>query len=160
MTTKELLLHITRAAYDGDEMSLLCGVFPSKWLPPDGLVRDPERSLTDGVARQETDLSSWTILKILRHVADCKAGYMIQAFGQPPQSFPLPGDDLESVLAFLEATHRHLITSLQNTDEADLNEPVPTSWHGETAANLFWVMAQHDVDHGSQIVSLRKLVER
>jgi uncharacterized damage-inducible protein DinB len=160
MTTKELLLHITRKAYDG-EMSVLRGVFPWKWDPSQNdLVPDPGRALTDDVARRETELSSWTILKVLRHVAQCKAGYMVEAFGEPPEPLPPAGEDLESVLAYLEATQKLLVTCLENMDEADMGKPVPTSWHGETAANLFWVMAQHDVDHGSQIVSLRKLVER
>jgi hypothetical protein len=159
VTTKELLLRITRAAYGGDEMSLLCGVFPWKWAPSQGLVPDPERSLTDDIARRDADHSSWTVLKVLKHVAECKAGYMIQAFGEPPQPFPPPGDDLRSVLTYLETTQTYLMTCLKKIDEADLGKPVPTPWHGETAANLFWVMAQHDVDHGSQIVSLRKLVE-
>jgi len=159
VTTKELLLNITRAAYDGDEMSLLCGVFPRKWAPPNGVVPDPERNLTNDVARQETHLSSWTILKILQHVGQCKATYMNQAFGEPPHPFPPVGDDLASALAHLEAAHRYLVACLENVDETDLDKPVPTSWHGETAANLFWVMAQHDVDHGSQLVCLRKLVE-
>jgi uncharacterized damage-inducible protein DinB len=160
MTTKELLLHITRTAYRSDEMALLCGVFPWKWEPGQGLVPDTERRLTDDVARRETELSSWTMLKVLQHVAECKAGYMVEAFGEPPEALPPVGDDLDSVLAYLEATQKLLVTCLENMDDADLGKPVPTSWHGETAANLFWVMAQHDVDHGSQIVSLRKLVER
>jgi uncharacterized damage-inducible protein DinB len=160
MTTKELLLHITRTAYRNDEMALLCAVFPHKWEPGQGLVPDTDRALTGDVARRETELSSWTILKVLKHVADCKAGYMAEAFGEPPEPFPPVGDDLPSMLAYLQATQDYLVVCLESVEEADLGRPVPTSWHGETAANLFWVMAQHDVDHGSQIVSLRKLVER
>jgi uncharacterized damage-inducible protein DinB len=160
MTTKELLLHITRTAYRNDEMALLCAVFPHKWEPGQGLVPDTDRALTGDVARRETELSSWTIVKILKHVADCKAGYMAEAFGEPPEPFPPVGDDLPSMLAYLQATQDYLVVCLESVEEADLGRPVPTSWHGETAANLFWVMAQHDVDHGSQIVSLRKLVER
>ena len=83
-----------------------------------------------------------------------------EAFGEPSSPLPPVGDDLESALAYLEATRTLLVACLENMDEEALREPVPTSWHGETSANLFWVMAQHDVDHGSQIVSLRKLVER
>jgi hypothetical protein len=159
MTTKELLLHITRAAYDGDEMSLLCGMFPRKWVPPDDLVPDPARNLTDDVARRETGLSSWTILSVLQHVADCKAMYMAQAFGEPPCALPPAGDNLQSILAYLDAAHNYLTTCLGSMDDANLDQPVPTSCHGETAANLFWVMAQHDVNQGSQLVSLRKLAE-
>jgi uncharacterized damage-inducible protein DinB len=159
MTAKELLLHITRTAYDGDEMSLLCGVFPYKWDDAiNDLVPDPERALTDQVARRETERSSWSILRVLEHVAECKAGYMVQAFGEPDETFPPQGDDLESVLAYLAATQAYLVTCLEGMDEVSLGQPVPTEWHGETAANLFWVMAQHDVDHGSQIVNLRNLV--
>ena len=160
MTTKELLLHITRTAYRNDEMALLCAVFPHKWEPGQGPVPDTDRALTDDVARRETELSSWTVVRVLKHVADCKAGYMVEAFGEPPEPFPPTGDDLSSTLAHLQATQDYLVACLEGLEDADLGRPVPTSWHGETAANLFWVMAQHDVDHGSQITSLRKLVER
>jgi uncharacterized damage-inducible protein DinB len=160
MTTKELLLHITRTAYRNDEMALLCGVFPWKWdTTTNDLVPDPERELTDEVARRQKKISSWTILTVLQHVAECKAGYMAEAFGEPPEPLPPAGDDLPSVLAYLESTQQHLVSCLEGMAEEDLDKPVPTSWHGETAANLFWVMAQHDVNHGSQILSLRKLVE-
>lgn len=161
MTTKELLLHITRTSYRNDEMALLCGVFPWKWdTAKNDLVPDRDRELTDDVAQRETDASSWTILRVLQHVAECKAGYMVEAFGEPLEPLPSMGGDLPSVLEYLEATQRLLVSCLEGMAEEDLGKPVSTSWHGETAANLFWVMAQHDVNHGSQIVSLRKLVER
>ena len=160
MTTKELLLHITRTAYRNDEMALLCGVFPWKWdTEKNDLVPDRDRELTDDVAQRETDASSWTILRVLQHVAECKAGYMVEAFGEPTEPLPPVGEDLPSVLSYLKATQDLLVSCLQGLVEEDLSKPVPTSWHGETAANLFWVMAQHDVNHGSQILSLRKLVE-
>jgi hypothetical protein len=37
---------------------------------------------------------------------------------------------------------------------------VPTDWHGESAAHLLWVLAQHDVAHGAQIGVLRDAIER
>lgn len=155
MTAKELLRRETESAYNGDEMSLLCGVYARKWVPPDNLVRDPDRDLTPEQARQQPAVWHCPILSILEHVADCKAMYMEQAFGPPPEPYPEPGGSLVTMLAYLESTHRRLLACLDALDDHALARPVPTACHGETAADLFWVLAQHDVCHGAQITVIR-----
>ncbi|HUT57795.1 MAG TPA: DinB family protein [Phycisphaerae bacterium] len=158
MTTKELLLHQTELACNGDEMSLLCGVYARKWTPPDNLIRDPDNDLSEGEAARRPDGWYQGIGEILKHVAECKVMYMTQAFGPPPQALAEPGESLTSLLACLEAAQAHLKTCLAKLDEAALARPVPTSSHGESAAHLFWVLAQHDVAHGSQIVMIRDML--
>ena len=155
MDTRELLRHQTELAYNGDEMSLLCGVHTWKWVPPDNLVRDPDRDLTPEQARQQPAVWHCPILSILEHVADCKAMYMEQAFGPPPDPHPEPGGCLVTVLAYLDATQRRVLDCLDGLDDQALARPVSTACHGETAANLFWVLAQHDVCHGAQITVIR-----
>ena len=41
MTAKELLLHITKTAYNADEMALLSDVFSWRFVPPNRMERDP-----------------------------------------------------------------------------------------------------------------------
>ena len=160
MTGKQLLLHITAKAYDADEMALLSDVFPWRFVPPDRLERDPSRDLTEAVARTKPERWHQPIWDILKHVGECKAMYLEQAFGPPPEPYPEIGESLESLLAYLESVQRRCIACIEALDEADLGEPVPTDWHGESAAHLFWVLAQHDVAHGAQIGVLRDAIER
>ncbi len=89
-------------------------------------------------------------------MADCKAMYLTQAFGQPPEPFPPAGDTLGSLLAYLDAVQRYQAACLQGLSDEALDQPVPTSGHGESAAHLFWVLAQHDVYHGTQIGMVRE----
>ena len=156
MTAKELLLHMTRLAYDADEMALLSGVFPWKFEPPGPAVQDPARDLTDEQAHAKPDCWHRPIIDILIHAAFCKVHYMTQAFGEPPEPLGEAGQTLESVLAYLDAAQRLVLARLEAIDEADLAKPVATDHHGESAANLFWVLAQHDVAHGSQIKLIRE----
>lgn len=156
MTAKQLLLHMTRLAYNADEMALLTSVYPWTWRPPGPAVRDPARDLTDEQARAKPDGWHRSILDILRHVAECKVAYMTQAFGEPPEPLGEAGQTLEDVLAWLDAAQRLVVARLEAIDEADLAKPVQTDHHGESAANLFWVLAQHDVAHGSQIELIRE----
>lgn len=154
-----MLGRMTAEAYNGDEMSLLCGVFARRWEPPDNLVPDPERNLTaDGAKRKAAGWDS-SILDLLRHVAECKAMYMEQAFGAPAEGFGAPGEELGSVLAYLNATHAYLVACLDKIPDEDLGRSVSTQCHGESAANLFRVLAQHDIHHGSQIKLIRRLAE-
>ena len=144
MTCKELLLHETRRAHDWDEMCMLSAV----------------RGLTTEVARREPEaLWHQSIWQIIHHVAVCQLIYMKQAFGEPSEPIPEPGDTIESLLEYLDACYRYRLQCLERIDEKGLAEPVPTDWHGESAADLFWVMIQHDVNHAGQIVVLREALE-
>lgn len=158
MTAKELLLHVTKLAYDGDEMALLSDVFPWRFVPPDKLERDPARDLTDETARAKPACWHQSIWDILKHVGECKAGYLEQAFGPPAEPYPEIGEDLASLLTYVAAVQRRCVACIEAIDEGKLDKPVPTEWHGESAAHLFWVLAQHDVAHGAQIGVLRAAV--
>jgi len=155
MTTKELLKGITAQAYNADEMSLLCGVYARKWVPPDNLVADPENNLTEDQACAGSTAWHQSIWKILEHVADCKVMYAVQAFGEPSEPLPAKGGSLESLLAYLDAAQQYVEHCLERISEEALAKPVPTACHGESAAHLFWILAQHDVTHGAQIQVIR-----
>jgi hypothetical protein len=157
MTAKDLLRHETDRAFDCDEMSLLSAVRPydfgphTDWKP----VRNPAADLSTEAARLSRAGWHRTIWQIIEHVADCKVMYMTQAFGAPPEDPPAPGETLDSLLAYLQACHEYLVTCLESSTAETLASPVPVC-HGETLANRFWVLAQHDVVHGSQIEVLRQ----
>ena len=85
--------------------------------------------------------------------------YMDQAFGPPAEDYPEPGETLQSVLRYVAAAHQRMIECLQSLDDEALVRPVKTTAHGESAANLFWVLVQHDVSHGGQIGVLRAAIE-
>ncbi|HJN16521.1 MAG TPA: DinB family protein [Armatimonadota bacterium] len=141
MTLRDLLLHETERAYDWDEMCMKAATR--------GLTTEAARRSTDGV---------WhcPIWSIIDHVARCDLMYMIQAFGDPPKPVAEPGDTIESLLEYLEACHAYRVHCLEQIAEDDLAKPVPTAWHGESAANLFWTMIQHDVSHAGQITVIRE----
>jgi uncharacterized damage-inducible protein DinB len=141
MMAKELVLHETKRAYDWDEMCMLSAV----------------RGLTTELARREPEgLWYQSIWQIIHHVAICQLMYMKQAFGEPAEPIAEPGETIESLLEYLDVCYHYRLACLERIDEDDLAKPVPTDWHGESAANLFWVMVQHDVNHAGQIMVLRE----
>ena len=158
MTGKELLLHETRRAYDWDEMSLLSATRPYDFGPHTEWksVRNPAADLTTEQTRLPRAGWHRTVWEVIEHVAGCKLGYMTQAFGAPSEAPPAVDDTLESLMANLQASHEYLLACLESTTDEALAQPVPVG-HGETLANLFWVLAQHDVVHGSQIEVLREV---
>jgi len=161
MTAKQLLLHETIQAYDFEEMSLLTSV--KGWKRDNATsseVRAPERNLPDELANREPLHWHRGIIAILEHVAYCKIMYLTQAFGTPPAPLPDSDGTLASVLARLDAARAGLIDCLQKLPDEKLSDPVLTQFHGVSAANVFWVLAQHDVCHGSQIDMLRDEFEQ
>ena len=157
MATKEFLLKLTASAYDGDEMSLLCGVYARKWDDTKGVVPDPYNDLTDEGANVPAPNWGRTPLDVIKHVADCKAMYMEQAFGSPSTPRPEPVDTLKSLLRYLDSTHKYVTVCLGALCEDDLQKPLPTQCHGESAANLFRVLAQHDIYNGAYINAIRRV---
>jgi len=151
---KELLQTMTREAYEGDEMSLLSAIHPRKWDANWRPVLDEEHFLTDAEAMGQP--AGWyrTMFDIIKHVADCKFMYMTQAYGAPAEP-PPSADDLASLLSYLQASQDLVTKRLEEQTDEALARPVPTTFHGESGAHLFWVLAQHDVCHGSQIEALR-----
>lgn len=164
-TVKQLLLKQTADAYDGRaDMSLtasLRGITPAEasWRPGEGTP---------------------TAEQIVRHVAWAKSRYCHEGFGRPmaledgyvdangdapglPWEFPCGAGWGSRVAAgigpaveLLELSHRVLVGCLESLSENALDQPVPTR-HGTSAANLFWVMAMHDLYHAGQIRTRRTL---
>lgn len=159
MTKKDLLLHLTNISFDGTNNSLLIGIRPTMWVPPDRTMPDLENYLTEEQAKKRPDCWHRSVFEILHHVADYKAKFIIQAFGPPEKPLPQVGRTLESAVAYLEAAHEYVVECLERIPEEDLDKPVRTECHGETAAILFSVLAQHDAKHGGEIQVLRNYLK-
>lgn len=95
---------------------------------------------------------------ILAHAAWPKVAYISQAFGAPPKPIPKSDGTLRSALKRLDAAQAYLVNCLEGLPNDKLCEPVPTTY-GESAANLFLALLQHDIYHGGQISLLRNEFE-
>jgi hypothetical protein len=141
MNIKQLLLKQTHEAYAGDaEMSLLAAL----------------EELTSAEAGWRLNETTWTIEENLYHVASCKIDYCQQGFGRWSEVYPKPLGDLAPLLALLDRAHQHLVQCLERCTEADLAEPIPTRFHGQSAAHFFWIMIMHDITHASAIAMIRR----
>ena len=141
MNAKELLQKQTHEAFAGDdEMSLMAAV----------------RRLAQEEAAWKPNRETGTIEQIVHHVAACKIMYCKQAFGDCPLEDDVPVGDLGKTLDWLDRTHQHLAERLEAIGLEDLASPVPTKFHGESAAHLFWVLLMHDLCHGGQIQMIRR----
>lgn len=135
-STKDLLLHQTFLAYEGDpEMSLKASL----------------RGVTDEVASRRLVNESWTIEEIVYHVASCKIEYCKQGFGCWEGDYDKPWGDFAAVVRLLDCAQEHLVSCLQGCSETDLAKPLPMRFHGESAAHFFTVMLTHDIAHAGQI---------
>jgi uncharacterized damage-inducible protein DinB len=137
---KDLLLKQLHGAYsDDDEMSLQASL---------GDLSQEEASwrMTD---------TTWTIEEILYHVAACEIEYCRQGLGKGLEHGK-PMGDVEQMLALLDQAHAHLVGCLEAVPEEDLDKPIPTQWHGESAAHFFWIMIMHRVSHAAQIRTIRR----
>ena len=138
---KDLLIKETQEAYSqNDEMSLLCSV----------------RSLTQEEAEWRLNKTIWSIEEVLFHVASCKIEYCKQGFGKWQGDYPKPFGNIHEMLAFLDRAQTHLLECLRGCTEEDLQKPIPTRFHGESAAHFFWIMIMHDISHGAQIRTIRR----
>ena len=140
MTAKELLKKQTADAFSEYEMSLVRSV----------------RGLTGEEASWKPNAETGTIEEILHHLAWCKIRYAKQAFGPCDVPDDVPTGDLERTRAWLGETHAHLAKCLEEIAPKALDEPVPTKFHGESAAHLFWVLLIHDLSHAGQIAIVRR----
>ncbi len=101
-----------------------------------------------------------TIAWLIVHIATCKLMYVEYAFG-PAQltwdKIPIPSD-LDSSLASLQESHTHLVKALDSIKDTDLSTLRRTNW-GELwpTEQIFWTLIHHDIYHGAQIQTLRKL---
>lgn len=140
MKAKELLLKQLHDAYAGDdEMSLKASL---------GNFSEKE------VSWRMND-TTWTIEEILYHVAACEIEYCRQGFGEGLEHGK-PIGDIEGMVALLDRAHAHLVGCLEALPEEDLDKPIPTEWHGESAAHFFWIMIMHRISHAAQIRAIRR----
>jgi uncharacterized damage-inducible protein DinB len=138
---KDLLLKQTEDAFARDEeMSLLCSV----------------KDLTQSETEWRINPTTWTIEEVLYHVASCKLEYCKQAFGKWTEEIPHPFGDIHRMIELAKRAHAHVVQCLEGCSEGDLRQPVPTTFHGESAAHLFWVLIMHDISHGAQIRTIRR----
>jgi uncharacterized damage-inducible protein DinB len=138
---KDLLIKQTQDAFaDSEEMSLLCSV----------------KDLAQTEAEWRLNATTWTIEEILFHVASCKIEYCKQAFGRWASEIPDAFGNIQEMIALATSAHEHVLQCLHHCSEDDLIRPVPTTFHGESGAHLFWVLIMHDISHGAQIRTIRR----
>jgi uncharacterized damage-inducible protein DinB len=140
MTAKELLRKQLYDCYSGDdEMSLQASL----------------GDLTAEEAAWRLNDRSWTIAEILYHLYSCEIEYCKQGFGQSvPYNKPL--DDVPALLALLDQVQALMLRCVDACTEEALDRPIPTQWHGESAAHFFWIMVMHRVSHAAQIRTIRR----
>jgi hypothetical protein len=140
VTIKQLLLKQTAEAFGGnDEMSLKA----SLW------------KITPAEASWRPDEKVRTAEQIVRHVAWCKSWYCEQGFGTPMLTIDERASDLDQAISLLEESQRVLVQCLEECSEERLSQPIPTKFHGESAAHFFWIMLMHDLYHAGQIRTRR-----
>ena len=140
MDAKQLLLTQLRDAYAGDdEMSLQASL----------------GDLSQEEASWRMNETTWTIEEIVYHVAACEIEYCRQGFGKGLE-YGRPIGDVGQGLTLLDQAHKLLVGCLEALPEEALDEPIPTQWHGESAAHFFWIMVMHRVSHAAQIRTIRR----
>ena len=139
MDTKELLTKQTKEAFEG-EMSLM------------GALVD----LSQEEASWRLNDTTWTIDEIIYHVASCKIEYCKQGFGEIDFEYSKTVGDVQASLDLLIKAQEHLTECLSNCTLEDLDRPISTKFHGQSAANFFWIMIMHDISHGAQIDMIRR----
>ena len=140
MNAKALLLKQLQDCYSGDdEMSLLASL----------------ADLAPEEAAWRMNDTTWTIGEILYHLYSCEIEYCRQGFGQSiPYDKPL--GNVPALLGLLDQAQALMVRCLSGCSEQALDQPIPTEWHGESAAHFFWIMAMHRVSHAAQIRTLRR----
>lgn len=140
MDAKQLLLVQLHDAYAGDdEMSLQASL----------------GDLSQEEASWRMNETTWTIEEILYHVAACEIEYCRQGF-EKGLEYGRPIGNIGQGLTLLDEAHVLLVGCLEALPEGALDEPIPTQWHGESAAHFFWIMAMHRVSHAAQIRTIRR----
>jgi len=167
LTVKQLLLKQVSEAFKGrPDMPLMASL--------------------DGIAQTEAswqpDKSIPSIEQIVRHIAWAKSRYCHLGFGHQmplrddavnddgdhaslPQDFPCGaawGWNLEpgigGAIKLLEQSQKVMMESLESCAEEALEKPIAAP-HGNSssAANFFWVMLMHDINHAGQIRTRRSI---
>jgi len=60
------------------------------------------------------------------------------------------------MLDLLREAQEQLIHCLTDCSPEDLDKPINTQFHGQSAAHFFWIMIMHDISHGAQIRTIRR----
>jgi uncharacterized damage-inducible protein DinB len=140
LKAKQLLIKQLQDAFSGDdEMSLQASLNDLNQVEASWRMTD----------------TTWTIKEILYHVAACEIEYCRQGFGKGLEHGK-PTGSIEQMLTLLDQAHAHLAGCLEALPEEDLDKPIPTEWHGESAAHFFWIMIMHRVSHAAQIRTIRR----
>jgi len=140
VNAKQLLLKQLHDAYSGDdEMSLQASL----------------GDLSPEEASWRLNDTTWTIAEIVYHIASCEIEYCRQGFDRAIE-YDKSLDDVPRLLALLDRAHELLVRCLQHCSEDDLDKPIPTDFHGGSAAHFFWVMIMHRVSHAAQIRTIRR----
>ena len=98
---------------------------------------------------------TWTVDEIVYHIASCEIEYCRQGFDAAEAYERTVGDVAQSI-ALLDRAQVVMLSCLEECSEADLDQPVPTRFHGESAAHFFWIMVMHRVSHAAQIRTIRR----
>jgi hypothetical protein len=140
LNAKKLLLKQLHDAYSGDdEMSLQASL----------------GDLSQEEASWRMNETTWTVEEILYHLASCEIEYCRQGFGKGLE-YDKPLGDVGQMLVLLDRAHAHLVGCLEACADEDLDRPIPTRSHGESAAHFFWIMVMHRVSHAAQIRTIRR----
>jgi len=138
VNTKELLTKQVKEAFEGD-MSLMSAL----------------SDLSQDEAAWRLNDTTWTIEEIIYHVASCKIEYCKQGFGKWDTEYSRPVM-VDAALALLAKAQDHLVECLSGCTLEDLDQPIDTRYHGQSAAHFFWIMCMHDISHGGQIGMIRR----
>ncbi len=141
MDSGKLLLKQLQDAFSGDdEMSLKASL----------------KGLTQEEASWRLNDTTWTIEEILYHIASCEIEYCKQGFGKWKWEYDRTIGDICRTLDLLDKAHEHLVECLEGCSEDDLEKPIKTRYHGESAAHFFWIMIMHRISHAAQIRTIRR----
>jgi uncharacterized damage-inducible protein DinB len=129
----------------------------------DAFEKNPEMSLLsslEDLSQKEAEWrlndTTWSIEEILYHVASIKIFYCKQGFSKWNDPEEKPFGDISAMIEMNHKAYNHLLACLKSCSEEDLSKPIPTRCHGATAANFFWIMIMHDINHGAQIKTIRR----
>jgi hypothetical protein len=81
--------------------------------------------------------------------------YCAQGFGV--RDIQVSGPGISAALDYLDRAQEQLEGCLNGLSAEALLKPIPTRFHGDSAAHFFQVMAMHDVWHGGQIRTRRTI---
>jgi uncharacterized damage-inducible protein DinB len=129
----------------------------------DAFRRDEEMSLMSAL-KDLSQEAAWrpapkmrSIERIVRHLAWCKSWYCQQGFGKPMLAIDEKAKNIPESIQLLQSAQRMMVQCLPDCDERALNQPIPTQFHGQSAAHFFWIMLMHDTYHAGQIRTRRAL---